>query len=49
MSKGKNGIVIDINEQILLPIKYCDIPPGAKLAITLWMIDPEKLVKNGTS
>lgn len=44
----KKGMKVDLNEVFYFPINVCDLPPGAKLAITLWLVDASALDRVGT-
>ncbi|CAL6001396.1 5-bisphosphate_3-kinase catalytic subunit alpha/beta/delta [Hexamita inflata] len=49
INKEMFGIEIDFNQTVQFPIKYKDVPPGTKLAFTVWYIQPEKLVEMGNN
>lgn len=44
----KKGLRVDINEMFYLPIKVCDLAPGTKLAITVWLVDGYTLERAGS-
>lgn len=44
----KKGLRVDLNETFYLPIKVCDLAPGTKLAITVWMVNGSSLERAGS-
>lgn len=41
------GISASFHQNVILPLRYMNIPPGTKLAVTLWLVDPFKLEAQG--